>query len=400
MRLSGSKLGLASSCTFWAREDVPLPPRETSFAADAGTNKHSAMEALVQSLKTGTAKIDVDQFASLWGCDTRDSVQIQRTIMSWLAPMVETGKVYTEIPLAYDTHTDNARKISSSGQRDYSNVAAYEIPLTLDLAILCEGGGGFVCDHKTGRQDGLPPSSEFGQLSIGALALARCFGLDRVKVAYAVLSDDGHARIDEHVLDAFDLEAVAEEVASIVKRIPTARPNPGPWCRSKWCPLRASCPSTTSMVKATPSLSPLAIRIDSATTAAKVHSQIDAAEEFIKSVKASLKDFVTNNGPVDLADGSTLEIVSKCRETLDVDGNDKAQAVIRDTLGYAADRALSLKVTTSKEALKAATAMLAKGKERTALERRIMEELQNCKAVKVSSFETLENVKKKRGSGE
>ena len=154
------------------------------------------------------------------------------------------------------------------------------------------------------------------------------------------------------------------------------------------------------MVKATPSLSPLAIRIDSAATAAKVHSQIDAAEEFIKSVKASLKDFVTNNGPVDLADGSTLEIVSKCRETLDVDGNDKAQAVIRDTLGYAADRALSLKVTTSKEALKAATAMLAKGKERTALERRIMEELQNCKAVKVSSFETLENVKKKRGSGE
>jgi hypothetical protein len=395
MRLSASKLGLGFKCLWWAREDVALPAQESSEAANSGTNKHKALEFIVEGA------ISIDPFASLWGCAGEDARSILDAIDAWLRPWLNSGTVFRELALAYCPSTDTARKLESRGQRDYSSLKRGEIPMTIDLAVAQDFTSGLVVDYKTGRQDGLDPVDDSAQLSLCALAFARAFGLDEVDVAYALVADDGSARIERCLLDSFDLASVAETVRATMTRLADdPQPCPGEHCKTKWCPARAVCPATIGLAKATPELAPLVVRINSAEQCAWAHSRLTLAEDFLTSVKVAVKDFVYENGPVLLDDGSSLMLVEKTRETLDIDGNEKAIAALKKALGPAFERAVNVKISASKESLKAATAQLAKGKERTALERGILEELQTCNAVKLSTFETVEVVRdRKRKAG-
>ena len=394
-RISASKMNLCEKCLFWAREDVVIPQEESSEAANAGTGKHFALELIAGV--SNTDNVGDSEFANLWGCEDVDAHAIINTVECWLRPWIDSGSVYCELPLAYCTKTDTARELYSKSARDYSDLKPGEIPMTIDLFVQTGEATGLVVDYKTGLQSTLVAVGASSQLNVCALAVARAFGLDEVRIAYAIVADDGHARIEEHVLDSFDLAAIAENVRGIMSRLTAnPQPHPGEHCKAKWCPAKRVCPATIGLAKATPEFAPMVMVIDDAETCAKVHAQIALAEEFLVGVKAAVKDYVTENGAVQLDDGSTLELVQKSRETLDIDGNDKAVAALKKALGDAFQRAVHVKVSTSKEAIKAATAQLAKGKERVALERAIVEELQTLNAVKLSTFETVEVVRDRK----
>lgn len=395
-RLSGSKLKLAMSCLYWAREDVALPARESSAAADAGTNKHTILEKLF----VGEALPD-EEFQKLWDCDPRDVAAIQDNIQTWL-PSLTAGctEAITEIPLAYHPITDTARELPRGGHREYVGLRSGEIPLTLDLVAVYADGTGLVVDHKTGRQNGLEPAAVSAQLGLGALALARLRNLTSVRVAYTLVNDDGTVRIDEAVLDTFDLEALADEVRGIVERLDNFPvPCPGPWCKSKFCPARSVCPVTSVTVAKTEALAPLSVTIESPQHCTKLHTQLGLAEEFLARVRAAIDLYVKDHGPIELGDGTALDLVHKTRETLDIDGNNKALEILQKALGPAYERAVTMKVSTTKEAVRAATALLAKGKDRTALERQLLADLAYSGAIKVGSYEKVEVTRPAKGRG-
>ncbi len=398
MKLSGSKISLAKHCTWWAREDVALPSSVASAHANAGTDKHTCLEKILLC-----GPMLSEEFRKLWGCDPRDVNVIQTNILDWLPFLTaECEESLTEIPLAYDPKTDKARELPRGQHREYIGLRPGEIPLTLDLVAFFADGTGLVIDHKTGRQDNLDRACESGQLGIGALAFARLHKLDTVRVAYTIVGDDGCARIDEATLDAFDLESIAEEIKGLAETI-ARKPDPsaGPWCKSKYCPALGTCPVTLEAIQKTESLAPLSstsqapisVSIQSAEHCAKVHTQLALAEEFLGMVRAAIEIYVKEHGAVPLADGSLLDLVAHSRESLDIDGNERALDALQKALGPAYDRAVSVKVSTNKEAIKAATGQLAKGRDRTSLERAILEDLAELGAIKVSTYEKIDVIK-------
>lgn len=373
-----------------------IPPQQSSAAADAGTGKHSVCE----KLKLGVSISD-EEFVKLWGCEPSDVKHIRENLAEWMGALGSGfDKQACELPVVYDVATDKARVIpNSNGHRDYSTVRATELPSTQDLVAYTPGKAGLVIDYKTGLQADVDPAATNRQLANGALALARLYGLQRVTVGLAFVADDGTMRPDMAELDELDIEAFAQELRELVAKIPEAQPTPGPWCKRKWCNAFRTgvCPAQQQVATTIPKAA-LTLNIASREQAADVFTGLELAEEYLKSVKAALDLYVRTHGAITLADGSSLDLVSKSRETLSIDGNRKAIATLQHYLGDAFERAVTVSHKTSKEAIKAATSQLAKGRARTALEREILEALQTDGAVKVGSYETVEVVKAKKAA--
>jgi len=362
--LSGSKYGLARCCLYWARADVPDLPRVENPDAKAGTNRHRALEALVNDTD-GTAS--ALWLASLWGCTVEEWPQVEANIMAWLP------KGAPEVALYYHPATDTAR---SSDARDRAyQCEPGEVPMTVDLLRHQDGSPIEVWDYKTGRQDGLEPAASNAQLAICCLAAARMTGAAAARGVLAVVADDGTARLDAVELDSLDLDAIAYEVRGLLERIPTSEPAPGPWCSDKWCPARAVCPATRAAMVATP-MEPMSIVVDSADACARIHTQIGLAEEFLETVKRARNEWLQNNpAGCELADGSVLQWTIEERDTIEL--TDAAAALIPPE---------AIERKTSKTAIeRAIKATCAKG-EAAAKMREVLAALDAAGAIKTSQY--------------
>ena len=365
MLLSGSKFGLARLCQWWCRPEVQAP-RVESEAAKRGTNRHKVLEFMARGVCDEAAILP-----ALWGCEPEEWSAIAEEILGWLPRADEGQRSYCEQQYVYDTR-DGASHPVDGKDRNY-HVEQGQIPLTVDW-VGVESGTLSVVDYKTGQQANLDMPASNGQIQLCCLAAARAIGVDTVRGSIVLVDDDGSARRFDHVFDVLDLDAIAEDARSVVDAIPSARPNPGPWCEQKWCPARAVCPATQQAIAGTP-VEPLTLAITGPEQCARVHVQLDAAEEFLAAVKAARDAWLqANPDGAPLADGTRLVWGSTQRRSVDLS---RARPAL-DRLGLAG--AIETKESVSFEGIKRAI-----GGDRGRFAE-LLKELESSNAIKINEY--------------
>lgn len=311
MRLTGSRLPLATHCAWWARPEVDAPPRPSSADAEVGTEVHAAIAAMLAGQPEPAHSDEADPY-----------------LRAWRTAAVARDGWRPEVAVAYDPATDTAVEVpAKGGHRDYSGLSAGIIAGTAD-AVRVDPAGVVVADWKCAAGIDLhaDPASDNLQIAFYALALCRAHGATEARVCVVRIDADGVTE-DWHDLDAAALDAVSWRVAEIVAAIPRSRPTPGPWCAERWCPALAVCPaaaaSTEAMILAT-APAPLAITADNAP---RLLARLDLAEAACEAVRAGLRAYADAAGGIPLADGRIWRRHEEARESVALDGPAGAEAL-------------------------------------------------------------------------
>lgn len=380
MRLSASKLALAAECLWSFRPDVELPEQSTSVAAELGTALHAVAEGH-----------DFAAVAAAGGFDADDLVALVAEWRAWWSVYSAGRRWEAEASYAFDTATGRARRLASDRHRDYSSASPTEICATLDAVTI--DGIPTVLDLKTGF--GAKTLAAYRkQVEFGALCIARVHNLERVRVAIAHVTAAG-VFVDETTeatdLDAFDLDAIAEDVRNLVIQVPGSVPRPGPHCSPLFCAARPVCPATLAALAEAPIPKPLATtgEVQSDEDAERLLVGIPLLEAWCKERQAAVRRRALATGGVRMSDGHVYLATIDTRETirLDVPG---ALEVLRAVLGEHTELALTVK--TSKAGIERA-ARAATGGQRGALGRMkatAIEALREAGAIKTTQFDSYE----------
>lgn len=252
-----------------------------------------------------------------------------------------------ELALAYCPETDTARVLGVALDREYekAGVRENEVPMSLDVAGLDSPESptlGFIADYKEGYSRRTPAQLNW-QLRGGALALARAFNLDEVRVQLIHLHENKPAYRDRALFTSADLAMFAFEAKvrweqaladREMSRVPDC--TQGSWCN--FCPSYHACPAKVALIKAVvgPEAETIEQRIASMTDdeLALAYKLTRAARERLKRIESALhgigaqRPFMIERR----ADG-VEEWFGTCR----VEGNlkidaDRARAIVRELL--------------------------------------------------------------------
>ncbi|MEJ7730503.1 MAG: PD-(D/E)XK nuclease family protein [Polyangiaceae bacterium] len=381
MRISASKLGLAARCAYWARPDVELPPEgPPSVAAELGTALHAVAEGRDYADVAQEGGFDPDALAAL--------------VAEWQEwwPGYSEGRAWQkEAPYAYDVATGRGRILPSEGHRDYSAATETEYCATVDAVSL--DGVPTVLDLKTGWKNKTVAAYR-EQLELGALAVARTHGLDRVRIAIAHVTGSGVV-VDETRgdtdLDEFDLADVEARLRALAAGVPTSEPNPGEHCLGSFCPEVAACPVTVATLQEIPAARPLALtgEIETDEDAERLLQGLPMLEAWCNDRRAAVRRRALATGGIRMSDGRVYLATINKRESirLDVPG---ALEVMRVVLGEHTERALTVK--TSKEAIERAVRVATSGKrgELGKLKTKVLDALRDAGAIKTTQYEDFE----------
>lgn len=334
MRLSGSRMRLAKLCLWWAQrhagngEDAPGRP------ALMGT----ALHALVEGGDSAAALAVLTE-------DEIDTVATWHT--AWLASRWAQVAWQHEVAFAWDPATDTARVLETNGHRDYSKATPEEIVGTADL-VLVDGGRAWVCDIKTGFGPNAESVAQHSQLKFLALCVSRAFVVDVVVIQ--VLRINGpRLEASEAVLEADDLDAVAQETRAIVAAIPGAEPQSGDHCTSLYCPAFNRCPRTQAIVaKVETAIAPeaafrLVPKPESDEHAIWLNATVKAAEKFVEECKRGVREYIDQKGGIPTRPGYALRQTNPV-ETISTSRGEWAQAesrLIELGLGRAIEKKVS-----------------------------------------------------------
>lgn len=369
--LSASSLNLASRCLHPWTTSQPWPEREDSDASAHGTAVHRAIEL---RLTTGC-----------WEMGSHDSVRAVARHAVELIESVATKEAFqAELPFALDPRSGEARRLPSRGARDYSDARRGELVGTADLVVVSPGSI-LVRDWKTGRQEHAQPAAEHAQLRFLALAAARVHGATRARVEAVYLSEEG-ARVDGADFDELDLLEIESELRDLAERlVHPSPPVPGRHCHDLYCPIRATCPATTSaLAQVDPQMS---LEVRDGEHAVWLIHRAKVARDAIEAIEKAAKAKVRALGGVTLPDGRTYGIREESRETIEL-GREGAYGVLVARLGEdRAAQAVELKATKTSLARVANAAEV----------RGVVEDLRALGAVRVTHFEKLEVSKAPKG---
>jgi len=248
VKISGSKVGLARRCAYWALDSVELPPDTVGDPARIGTAFHALAGGFIER---GVGCIREDAFPELddlTDAQARDVVaRAEDWAMVWpdIAP---PGKAIVEMAYAYDPQSGACRELGRNIGRGYAEHGAkpHEICCSVDVVAI-DGSHATIIDHKTGR--GRPEHvSDSGQLQFAALCVVACNpGLESITLEYHYVNKAGEIDVQSHDLDLLiDLAAFRSELATVHLSVvmETAQPQDGPHCGDLYCPARATCPRT------------------------------------------------------------------------------------------------------------------------------------------------------------
>lgn len=399
-QLSGSKLQLESLCSWWAQPDVPhadVGPRE---ARAVGTAVHRCIRNVI-------ADGQADVGAACLGLSKDEAVKVANIYNAWaewFAPGPPCAGTAAEVTYAFDVSTRASRILGVDLDRRYEEAGLLptEIPVTVDLVERAHDVIA-VYDWKTGAQRYRQGIEEHAQLRAGGMCAARTIGISSVRIIVAYLSEDG---VDESAagLDEFDFAAIEESLVAAHARVTSSpEPRPGPHCADMWCPAIAACPSSAQATREleegarSPSaalLVPNAAAIRSREQAATMLTKLKQIDAMSEACWRALKAYVDANGPVPVGEDQEYAAVTKSRDSIRL--SDDALRFLRGVLGESTDKAV--KTTITKESIADATrALVGGGKKRTALEREVLQGLEQLGAVHVSTFTTHEVVKRKKG---
>lgn len=302
MRITASKVGLMSSCQYFARPGVEWSEL-SSEAADRGTRFHAAIALYVSFGEVPAMDEDI-------------------------APLFASAKVWVdsygreslcaEAALAWDPVTDTAKGLGFDIGRKYEAPDGH-LCGTADLVAVNKAlKVGYVGDWATGDASAKGP-----QLRTLAVMVARAEGLEMVTVEALEVDATGVRSVCREELDSFALAAIAGELAENMARVATAEPNVTLQCVEMWCPARATCPATMATVEQIVPVESLVrhkwgLAISSPDHAAWLYEQAKLVESAAKLVKDAVKAYIPAEG-LTLEDGSILAEGSRQMSRFDKD---------------------------------------------------------------------------------
>lgn len=376
MNITGSGVPLLINCQWWAKPSViappPKPPTESMLV---GTEVHKAIEDTLNSSAVRLTSADGLELFGNWS--------------AWwpTSPLsAETWK--PEAAYAYDPIKDRARAIETKN-RQYV-VEPGEIAGTID-AVALNDEYAIIVDWKTGNDFGhfVADAEDNWQLKLYALAVSRAHRVDSVQVWIVRITPQG-VTTTAHTLDSLELDAVAQQIRSLVQAAPTAQPAPGVHCRR--CKVVAVCPATLDATNTLAPREPVEIAItnpEQATAALVRLRQVQAACE---QVEMMLKTWADANGGIQLPNGKKWVRTEQQRESINLSGAEGNLAMhVLDTEGLA--EAIETKHTTTKAAIeRVLKARGQKGKELRASLDRIMGEMRSAGAVRSATVDAWREV--------
>jgi hypothetical protein len=388
MRASASTVWRLRLCAYFARDDVPWTD-DVSPAGDLGTATHSIIESRVSGRPLGALPDGVDRLRAQ---------RLGDVYLEWFAGHRGDRQWLSEVSFAYDLQTGKSRVLGVGLNRQYGKIGPNEIAMTADLAT--EDGEVEIRDVKTGRPENEDAAEVNTQLATIGLAWRGVTGAEQIRVALDFVHPFGVSP-DEHVFDAFDLDAWAESLRAYAAKVPTSKPEPGSHC--KFCPAVSACPATTgALARVSPSEAidserrrlPIAMSVDAIENEEHARHQyltLRAAKAAIDRAWGAVRGYVDAHGPIDLGGGRSYGSRESKRETIDL-GDPAAVAVLRRELGAAFD--LAVEYGTSKTAIKEAGRTIAPttGENLAQIERRVLAALRDVGATKTTKSLTYDEI--------
>lgn len=313
MKITGSALPMLQKCQWWARPEVVAPPpTPPSDAMIVGTNVHRAIESTLRGQPAAVLEDTAADLFNEW--------------KQWWAttPLNHAGWL-PEVAFAYNVNTDSARSVKTDEHRKYE-VNPGEIPGTIDALWLAEDHG-LIIDWKTGSSFGnVADAQDHWQLRLYALMVARAYKFDHMETYIVRITEDG-VRTTSATLDAMDLDAVAAEVAALVRSVPSSQPRPGGHCAR--CKAVAVCPTTATAMDALAPAAPVELKITSPDQAASLLLRLRQVQAACETMEAMLKEYAANRNEegIPLPNGKRWVRKSVDRESVNLNGMENAEAI-------------------------------------------------------------------------
>jgi hypothetical protein len=289
--------------------------------------------------ETGTANHAEDEGALNAG-------DVPEAIAAILGDATPTARA--EVALAYDAAEDDGRVIGTGRQRDYGELAPFEIPGTADV-LAHDDERVYVVDRKLWTA--VTAAERNVQVVFLALAAARALG--RKYATVALRYETG--RIDRAEIDLIDMLGLAARLRDLHGRVAEQRARrargevvdvrEGSWCR--YCPASHCCPAKVALVRRLVTGGEadeleLMLPLDDK-TAAVAYERLQAAKQLLKRIEGAIYARAAER-PIPLGGNRYFgKHVEPGNEQLD---GRIAHAVLRDQLGVdAADEAVTYEVT-------------------------------------------------------
>lgn len=396
IRISGSKSALVLRCGYWTRQDVELGDHGPTAAAALGLAVHDASE----TRQNGQA-IDIDAIAAARGL-TDDQRARLPSMLDALAAHVVPRDARAEVTFAFDWRTGEARELGRSLGRAYEQAGLREdeIPGAADL-VWFEGERGetvVIADIKSGVRWQLADHEE--QLLFLAMCARKAYRSERAVIMTLPVGDDG-AIADKRTIEAYELEHFEQRYRARIQQIVEGdpQPEPGPHCRSHWCPAIAACPEAhDGMARIIPSaelvpryrLSGPIASMDEAAYRLRLLPMLQAA---VKTLETELRAYADEHGPIETDDGPWGRIDAQATS---LTPTPDAIAIIERELGAEGAR-VAVESSVTQASIKRAVEALGIRPVAPAV-RRIVQALENVGAVTTSARTTYAVRKARKGA--
>jgi hypothetical protein len=292
-QLTASQLERARHCVWWLQDDV-VWRKTTSDAANFGSEVHKLIE---NYLRGSTDKPDLT---------TKAGMRFEIWRKWWLLHKQQQKEITIlgiEQAFAYNTISKVAEAIEIIDRNYPHNEELGWVYGTADLVYRTDDGHVWVWDWKTGS---MPVSSRSTQLCALAAFASSLYGCEDVHPAVAQITDDGVFE-NSHYMQFFDIQDTGNLLVDLyekafIKKEPT--PCAGNWCT--FCPVVTDCPETARLLGQIGAVDIghkyLPVIQDKEHAAWLVHRS-GVLRDVQSQVNDALKEYVDDNGPIDVGDG-------------------------------------------------------------------------------------------------